>query len=203
MQRLLEIANENKLPLLIEADGARRLPLKAPESHEPAVPGFVDQVIVVAGLLGLGRPLSGLTVHRPDRFSALSSLETGQPITPQAIAAVLSHPEGGLQNIPPGVQRILLLNQAENDFRRSEAGSIIGEMERLYSPVIVAALGQPGSPVYSVHEAIAGIILAAGAGRRFASKEDGRKFTSSKMLQLRLPSTLSGRAVKARLSKPG
>lgn len=192
LQRLLEIAIEKTIPLLVEADGARRLPLKAPESHEPAIPGFVDRVIVVAGLLGLGQPLDWLTVHRPERFSELSGLGPGQPITAQAVAAVLSHPEGGLKNIPPGAQRILLLNQAEDYFRRMKTGSIIGDLMHHYSPVIVAALGQPGSPVYTVHEAIAGIVLAAGAGRRFddfrsanrlfAGKGDARNFTFSKML---------------------
>ena len=36
--------------VLIEADGAKRLPLKCPAEHEPVVPPFSDIIFVVAGL---------------------------------------------------------------------------------------------------------------------------------------------------------
>ena len=38
----------HELPMLIEADGSRRCPLKAPAPHEPPIPNFVDTVVVVA-----------------------------------------------------------------------------------------------------------------------------------------------------------
>ena len=43
---------------LIEADGARRLPLKAPAAHEPAIPEGARLVVAVAGIDGAGRPIS-------------------------------------------------------------------------------------------------------------------------------------------------
>ena len=52
---LREVSKTKNLPLLIEADGARQQPLKAPAAHEPPIPDFVNMVIVVAGLGGLGR----------------------------------------------------------------------------------------------------------------------------------------------------
>ena len=66
--KLKGLAGYHDLPLLIEADGSRQKPLKAPAEHEPAIPEFVDTVIVVAGLSGLGKPLSEEHVHRPDNF---------------------------------------------------------------------------------------------------------------------------------------
>ena len=36
--------------VLVEADGAKRLPLKYPAPHEPVIPPFSDHVFVVAGL---------------------------------------------------------------------------------------------------------------------------------------------------------
>ena len=71
---LRDYCREKGCPLLIEADGARQLNLKAPASHEPAVPDWVDRVIVVAGLGGLGQPLDENSVHRPERFAALSGM---------------------------------------------------------------------------------------------------------------------------------
>src|SRR5512134_991946 len=43
--------------LLIEADGSRRLPLKAPYDHEPVIPPDTTLVVPVAGLDVLGQPL--------------------------------------------------------------------------------------------------------------------------------------------------
>ena len=41
LQELIKIADEHNLPLIIEADGSRQLPLKAPAEHEPAIPPWV------------------------------------------------------------------------------------------------------------------------------------------------------------------
>ena len=59
LEKLLKLADSWKCPLIIEADGARKLPLKAPADHEPPIPYFVDTVITVIGLSGLGKPLNG------------------------------------------------------------------------------------------------------------------------------------------------
>jgi len=81
LQRLYEIADSAHCPLLIEADGSRQRPLKAPASHEPVIPNWVDTVAVVAGLSALGSPLTEKWVHRPERFAALSGLSPGEIIT--------------------------------------------------------------------------------------------------------------------------
>ena len=49
--------------VLVEADGARRLPAKFPREDEPALPSNVTDVIVVMGLDSLGKPIRN-TLHR-------------------------------------------------------------------------------------------------------------------------------------------
>ncbi len=51
--------------VLVEADGARGLPLKAHAPWEPAVPPEAARVICVVGASGFGRP-AGQAVHRPE-----------------------------------------------------------------------------------------------------------------------------------------
>jgi probable selenium-dependent hydroxylase accessory protein YqeC len=92
---LHEKSKGQNLPLLIEADGSRQKPLKAPAEHEPPIPDFSDVVIYVAGLSALGKPLHEDHVHRAEQFSQLSGLPLGVPITPQAILTALTHPQGG------------------------------------------------------------------------------------------------------------
>ncbi len=72
---IYERSIEHHFSILIEADGARMLPLKAPAEHEPVIPGWVDAVIVLAGMSALGKPLSSDTVFRPEVFGKLGNLK--------------------------------------------------------------------------------------------------------------------------------
>ena len=49
--------------VLVEADGAKRLPLKAHAAHEPVIPPEANQTILVVGASGFGRPMRE-SVHR-------------------------------------------------------------------------------------------------------------------------------------------
>ena len=83
IDHLKSISDYRSIPLIIEADGSRRRPLKAPAVYEPVVPEWIESVIVVAGLSGLGKPLSDEWVHRPRLFSDLSGAELDETITLQ------------------------------------------------------------------------------------------------------------------------
>jgi len=125
--------------LLVEADGSRQRPLKAPAPHEPAIPHGIDAVVVVAGLLGCGLPLDADRVHRPARFAAISGCPIGEPVSPEALAAALAHSEGGLKNIPAGARRAVLLNQADTPELRRQAAALAGRLRLAYDAVIVAS----------------------------------------------------------------
>ena len=74
INRLRGICDDHALPLLIQADGSRQRPLKAPAEYEPSIPEFVDAVVVGAGLSGLEKPLTEEYVHRPEIFASLGGL---------------------------------------------------------------------------------------------------------------------------------
>ena len=74
--------------VLVEADGSRGLPLKAHEMHEPVITEGCSQVILVAGLTGLQKPIAEVC-HRPARFAALCGRTEQEPVTPQDLAAVI------------------------------------------------------------------------------------------------------------------
>ncbi len=78
---LHEYCGYHAIPLLVEADGSRQKPLKAWAEHEPAVPAFADQVVQVAGLSALGKPLQEEHVHRVEIFSRRSGLTSRRHIT--------------------------------------------------------------------------------------------------------------------------
>ena len=99
--------------ILVEADGARCLPLKAPAAHEPVVPGRSTHVLAVVGLTGVGAPLDERHVCRSACFAKLSGLACGAPVTPASVARVCAHPEGLFKGAPQGAAKLLWLNQAD------------------------------------------------------------------------------------------
>jgi molybdenum cofactor cytidylyltransferase len=162
----------HSLPLFIEADGSRRLPLKAPAEHEPAIPDFVDTVVWVAGLSALGQPLGEAWVHRPPIFAALAGLELGGKITAQGLARVMLHPQGGLKNIPAAARRMALLNQADTSERQAQAQGLARRLLEGFDAALIASLKPAGTraeapfSLHAAHERIAAIILAAGEAQR-------------------------------------
>ncbi|MBL6965362.1 MAG: putative selenium-dependent hydroxylase accessory protein YqeC [Anaerolineales bacterium] len=179
---LRQFCGYHSLPLLIEADGARQLPLKAPAEHEPALSPEVDTVVVVAGLTGVGRILTAEHVHRPELFAALSGLPIGAQITPQALTRVLLHPAGGLKNIPPETRRVVLLNQADTPTKQAVARSMAAELLRAYDAALIGSLQTSPGNIYAVHEPIAGVILAAGAAQRFGQPKQLLKWRGNPLV---------------------
>lgn len=165
LQRLQAQAAQWDAPLLIEADGSRQKPLKAPADHEPPIPPFTKIVVVVAGMSGVGQELTDKVVHRSDLFAEICGLSPGSAIPVEALARVLTDANGGLKNIPAGARRVALLNQADTAELQAAARRIVPELLKAFEAVIIASLA--AQRVHAVHERTAGILLAAGGSRRF------------------------------------
>ena len=100
--------------VLIEADGSRKRPFKAPASHEPVIPVETTHVVPVVGADVFGRPLTAKYVHRPERIMALSGAAEGAPVTPDIVARILAHPDGGLRNVPDHAVFVPFINKVED-----------------------------------------------------------------------------------------
>ena len=74
--------------VLVEADGAKKLSLKAHAEHEPVIPACAGRTVCVVGVDGLGAPVSQ-TCHRPQIFAQLAGVSVDDAVTPEAVAAVL------------------------------------------------------------------------------------------------------------------
>ncbi len=98
--------------LLVEADGSRHRPFKAPASYEPQIPAGTTLVLVLAGLSVLGRPLEASWVHRPERVAELAGATPGAAVDAAMMATVLVHPDGGRKGIPPEARTAAVLTQA-------------------------------------------------------------------------------------------
>lgn len=191
---------DRQTPLIIEADGSRQRPLKAPASHEPAIPEWVDLVVVTAGLSGLGKPLTNEWVHRPELFGALAQLEQNSPIQAYHLEKVLTDHQGGLKNIPDNARRILILNQAQTEARRLAAKELSVKLLDYYEAVVVTnlppavrgAVFPAPLAVAAAHERVAGVILAAGASRRFGRPKQTLEWQGKPFVRLAAETALRG-----------
>lgn len=221
----------DRLPLtylLVEADGSRRRPFKAPATYEPVIPLAADWVITVAGLSAIGEPLSEDFVHRPERVAALCGVPLDNPITPAMMAAVLRHPEGSTRGAPARAKVVALLNQADDVVRLRAGREVARELiARGAERVVVAAL-QETTPIREVIVeggrgtatvdgfavdgkgerrlfSVAAIVLAAGVGRRMntpASQMQGSTPAGQHRV-LGTPACLSPRSPKLALRLGG
>jgi len=165
MQALNDLALTWNCPLIIEADGARKLPIKAPAKHEPAIPDFTNVVITVIGLSGLGKPLNAEWVHRPEIFSSLVDLPLGARIESEHLVKALVSPQGGVKGIPQETRKILLINQIDSFPNWKTFYPQLETLLSEYSAVAFSVLED--QMLLEVHERIAGIVLAAGGSTRF------------------------------------
>ena len=74
--------------VLVEADGAKGLPLKAHAPHEPVIPANAQRVVLVAGADGFGKPISAVC-HRPERYAELAGVTAETVVTPELAAKVI------------------------------------------------------------------------------------------------------------------
>ena len=111
--------------LLIEADGSRGLPVKAPAGHEPVLTAGTELVIAVLGLTGIGRPISAVC-HRPERVCALLGVSPDAAVTTERAAALILSRDG-LRKHTDGRRFSVLLNQADGA-KEQEAGRRIASL---------------------------------------------------------------------------
>ena len=75
--------------VLAEADGSKRLPLKAHAAWEPVIPSDTANVVWIVGASGFGKPISE-AVHHPELFCERCGCELTDVATPERVARVLN-----------------------------------------------------------------------------------------------------------------
>ncbi|MBU1274502.1 MAG: putative selenium-dependent hydroxylase accessory protein YqeC [Proteobacteria bacterium] len=121
--------------ILVEADGARRLPLKAPRTHEPVTPLATTVLVGVLGLSAMGQPVDDEHVLAVPEFCALTGAAPGEAVTPAHLAALAAHPKGLFKKAPPRARKALVLNQGELP-GAAEAARQVAEMVSEQEPAL-------------------------------------------------------------------
>ena len=107
--------------LLLEADGAREKPVKAPREGEPVILPETGLVLCVYGLDGVGQPIKEVCC-RVEEVCAILGKEEKDVLTATDLAKLAASPAGGRKGVRPGMDYAVLFNKA--DTREREAAAL-------------------------------------------------------------------------------
>ncbi|MFV0342957.1 MAG: selenium cofactor biosynthesis protein YqeC [Anaerocolumna sp.] len=124
--------------ILVEADGSKGRPIKAPAQHEPVIPKATQIVVGVIGMDAIGQKISSDYVHRPEILAELTqnfisddikqktNIEQEAIIEQETIVRLVSEPMGLFKDCPTSAKRVLLLNKVIDESLKDFA-LMIGE----------------------------------------------------------------------------
>ena len=118
--------------VLVEADGSKRLPLKAHAPYEPVIPPESSHTILVVGASGFGASIAQ-AVHRPERFCALTGAQPQDPVTPELAARAIAR---------EGLSHQVFLNQVESETAWALALRFARALEHSGTQVFAGSLHQ-------------------------------------------------------------
>jgi probable selenium-dependent hydroxylase accessory protein YqeC len=139
--------------ILVEADGSKRRPIKAPADYEPVIPAETTLTIGVIGLDALGKPITEEHVHRPECFCSVTEQKMGDIIDRQSLVKLIVSDRGLFKGVPSGSSRYVLFNKADSDEAVKEAKSTVEALIKIQAHVdgfVIASTGK-GS-IYSARQ---------------------------------------------------
>jgi probable selenium-dependent hydroxylase accessory protein YqeC len=108
------------LVILVEADGARRKPLKVPTERDPVIPRGTSTVFGLMGASGFAEAIT--EEHCYNHEAALRLLgRTGGSFEARSLAFLAVHPEGLRKGVLPGMAFHVIINQADIGEKRGIA----------------------------------------------------------------------------------
>jgi len=118
---------ENCDYLLVEADGARGLPIKVPAEHEPVLPVNTDLVVAVAGIDALGRSISDCC-HRAELAADFLGKSLKDCVEAKDFAAIFQSKQGSRKHV---VGRFIsIVSKVDGDEELDKARWISKQMKK-------------------------------------------------------------------------
>jgi probable selenium-dependent hydroxylase accessory protein YqeC len=99
--------------IIVEADGAAGRPVKAPREGEPVIPSNTTLVVAILGVDGMERELNEENVFQSERVSKMTGIPMGERMKGDALALLVTHPEGLFKGAPSSSRVVVFLNKVD------------------------------------------------------------------------------------------
>ena len=123
--------------LLLEADGAREKPVKAPREGEPVLLPETGLVLCVYGLDAVGQPIKEVCCRVEQVCAILEKQETAR-LTAADLAKLAISLQGGRKGVQPGMRYVVLFNKADTPEREAAAWEAARQIRTLEKKLINA-----------------------------------------------------------------
>lgn len=117
-------------PVIIEADGARRLPCKAPGPSEPVLVPETTMVLALYGMDALGKQIKEIC-FRPELVADLLGKSEEDSLTPSDIAVLAASEQGGRKSVTSKMDYQVILNKADGMKDQDAAKQIAEDLMHL------------------------------------------------------------------------
>lgn len=139
--------------LIIEADGAKGRPVKAPRDGEPVIPKETTLVVALLGMDGVGKELNEQHIFQPQRVSRLTGIREDEKMTEEGMALLMIHPKGLFKGAPDSSRRIAFLNKVDDQkdlARAQKIGQIILNEKKVSIERIILSRLKGEQPIIEV-----------------------------------------------------
>lgn len=99
--------------ILIEGDGSKRRPVKAPAEHEPVIPSSTTKLVGLVGVDCIGKTVGEENVHRPEHFCRILGCREGDFIDIEMIGNLIIHNQGLFKSASEQCEKYLILNKVD------------------------------------------------------------------------------------------
>lgn len=159
--------------ILVESDGSKRKPIKAPASHEPVLPNLCTKVVGLIGLDSIGKKIDSEFVHRPEIFTKITNSNIGDYITEDIVFKIVSNENGLFKDSSMNTKKYLILNKCDNDSNKKSGliiKDLINKSDFKTNKIIIASM--INKKKYEHKETnITAIILASGFSNRMGKQK--------------------------------
>ncbi|MBI9049543.1 MAG: putative selenium-dependent hydroxylase accessory protein YqeC [Anaerolineaceae bacterium] len=174
LERISRFCDDNDCSVLLEADGSKKLPLKAHGENEPVVPSWINVVVHVVGCSAFNQLVGSDTIFRLEKYCQLTNQIPGEIISVPAVCRLLNHAEGGLKHIRAAQNSIILFNQLDQITPGvlSEIEQYIPDLLTCHNQVLFGTTSNSPKEINEIrycYENTAGVILAAGGSNRLGT----------------------------------
>ncbi len=127
--RIERLAVPVDLVLLVEGDGSRRKPIKAPMDREPVIPANTSEVFALMGASAFDESVDAERCYNPEGVMALLGSARGVLDAP-ALVLLAADARACRKGVLPGMDFHLIVNQGDLEQKRKTAGTFLRDLRR-------------------------------------------------------------------------
>ena len=118
--------------LLVEGDGSRRMPIKAPTASEPVIPGNTSVVFALMGASAFDEEIDAGRCYNPEGMLAMLGRSHAVLDAP-ALTLLAADARGCRKGVVPGMGFHIIVNQGDLEQKQETARALLRDLRRAHA----------------------------------------------------------------------